>query len=77
MRVGALLEHLHLQPVLLLAEEHAVGDVDGVPGEAALVRSCPGLASVDGDTRLGEDGLEHQLYLPARPCLGQGELGLV
>ena len=45
--------------------------------ETSLIDALSGLSSVDGDAGLGEDGLEYQLYLSARPFLGQGELGLV
>ena len=66
----ALLQHLHLQSVFLLAEEHAVADVDGMACKATLVGAVTGLTSVDLHTNLGEGSLEHQLYLSALPLLG-------
>ena len=77
LRVGTLFRHLYFQTVLLAAEEDTVRHIDGVTGEASLIEPVAGLPAVDGHIGIGEDGLKHQLYLPAFPCLGQRKRCLV
>ena len=75
--VLALLAHLHLKAVLVVAEEDAVADIKTETIETALVLAAASLTAIDGHLGIGHHRLEDKFYLFAFPLLGQGELVLV
>ena len=73
----ALLQHLHFEAVLLVAEEDTVGDINGMTGKAALIGAVACLATIDFHTNLRKGSLKDQLNLSSCPLLRQCELVLI